>query len=122
MSIAIYYQARRANAITLPEKEAIAELRVKYAIEKQLQKYLEFGEGFNWESFAVYDRTPGDVIFEGATKLPDNSGDAVWHGVQHWCNLLTEIRKALPHASWSVTVEDHPIPWDEQLQRYEPSL
>ena len=122
MGISIYYQAKRANAMTESEKDAIDQLCAKYAIEERLKEYFESGKGLNWESFTVFRSTGGQVIFEGATKLPDNSGDAIWHGVQHWCNLLTEIRWALPHASWSVHVEDHPIAWDEQLQRYDPSL
>jgi len=122
MSMSIYYQAKRADPITESEKEAIARLRGKYAIEKQLQYYIQSGKGLNWESFAVYATTSGDVIFESATKLPDNNEDALWRGVHHWCNLLTEIRRTLPYASWSVSVEDQPIARDEQHQRYEPSV
>lgn len=44
------------------------------------------------------------VIFEGATKLPDNSENAVWDGLQHWCSLLSEIRRIIPDADWQVNV------------------
>jgi|SRR5579884_1905509 len=121
MSISIYYQAKRGSSITESEKHAIARLCVRYSIDTQQREYLESGKGLNWESFAVYEITRGDTIFEGATKLPDNTADAAWQGVRHWCNLLTKIRKVLPDASWSVSVEDHAITWDEQLQLYEPS-
>ena len=83
----IYYQARRANALTESERAAIARLRSKYGIEKQLETYLRTGMGLNWESFAVYDTRGGDVIFEGATKLPDSTEDACGKGSSAGANF-----------------------------------
>ena len=57
-----------------------------------------------------------DIVFEGATKLPDNSEDATWVGLQHSCQLLTDIRRNLPNVSWDVRVEDHVMVWDNERQ------
>ena len=89
-----------------------------------IENYLQTGDGYNWESFCIYDPndpTEPDVVFEGATKLPDNSEDAVWGGLQHWCAALTEIRRIIPDADWDVHVDDHEIQWDEAVGAFDPS-
>ena len=60
------------------------------------------------------------MIFEGATKLPDNSENAIWVGVQHWCSLLTAIRRILHNADWDVRVDDREIQWDDEVEEYNP--
>jgi hypothetical protein len=124
MSISIYYTAHRDQPLSTEERAAVDAFIAKYAIEDQLEEFFRTGEGFNWESFCVYDAadpTEPGVIFEGAMKLPDNSEDALWQGLQHWCNLLSEIRRAVPDAEWEVNVDDQDIPWNEETQLYEPS-
>jgi len=92
------------------------------SVDKKIEKYLQTGEGLNWESFGVYDKPSApDVIFEGATKLPDNTKDATWEGVWHWCWTLSYIRLVLHDASWRVGVENHKIKWDENERRFDPS-
>lgn len=124
MSVSIYYTARREQALTAAENKTLQQLIARYGIEDQLAERERTGEGYNWESFTVYDPSdptePG-VVFEGATKLPDNSEDAMWVGVQHWCALLTQLRRSLPGASWQVHVDDHDIAWDEELDEYDPT-
>jgi len=124
MSISIYYTARRKQPLSTAERLMIDSAVSKAGVEPQIEEYCATGHGLNWESFCVYDKrdsTEWDVIFEGATKLPDNSEDAAWVGLQHWCQLLTEIRRNLSEASWEVQVEDHPIVWDEDQRAYDPS-
>jgi hypothetical protein len=124
MSISIYYTARRSRPLSTEERAAVDQLTAKYAIEDQLEEFLRTGEGYNWESFCIYDAadpTEPGVVFEGATKLPDNSEDAFLNGLQHWCNLLSEIRRAVPDAAWEVNVDDHDIPWNELTQLYDPT-
>ena len=73
-------------------------------------------DGSRWPSFFVYDPadpTSPDVVFEGATELPAHSADAMWAALQHWCKLLTNVRRALADATWQVNVDDVDIPWDE---------
>jgi hypothetical protein len=57
-----------------------------------------------------------------ATKIPDNSEEAIWIGVQHWCEALSELRRAIADAEWRVHVDDHDIVWDEARQEYDPSI
>lgn len=122
MSISIYYEAKRATPLTPAEKEVVQNLVDKFSVDKLIEKYMETGEGHNWESFCVYEKpTQPDAIFEGATKLPDNSGKALEIGVKWWCLALTGIRRAVKDAKWDVRVEDHPIYWDERKQVYDPT-
>jgi len=110
--------------MTDAERQAVWVTLKRYSVEDQIRERERTGEGPNWESFCVYDRTDWtepDVIFEGATRLPDNSDVVCWVGLQHWCGALTDIRRFLPDAVWSVHVEDHEIAWDEQTQAFDPS-
>src|SRR4051812_34844377 len=124
MSISIYYSARRSTPLTDAERSRITRLEATYAVETQIDDYNRTGDGYNWESFCIYDPddpTEPDIIFEGATKLPDNSEHAVWDGLQHWCRALTEIRHVLAGANWDVHVDDHDIPWIDATNEYDPS-
>jgi hypothetical protein len=74
--------------------------------------------------FFIYDPaalTETGVILEGATKLPDNSYDALWELVQRWCELLSEVRSVVRGAEWRVHVDDVEIPWNEEAQAYDPT-
>ena len=124
MGVSIYYTATRDEPLTQSERTIVDSAIARYAVEDQIETYCETGRGLNWESFCVYD--PADayeasVVFEGATKLPDNTDDAIWTGIRHWCSLLTEIRIALPGATWAVSVDDHDIVWDDVALAYDPS-
>ena len=102
----------------------IEHLHASYSIRDQVERYGQTGQGRNGEDFCIYDGdnpTEPSIIFEGATKLPDNSEDALWELLQHWCRLLSEVRRAVPGAEWHVHVDDHDIPWDEEAQEYDPS-
>ncbi|GLQ47821.1 hypothetical protein GCM10007862_28720 [Dyella lipolytica] len=124
MSISIYYSAARGHPLTKAESSAIAALVDQYAINKQTAKRSWFRRPPNWEAFGIYDRAnPGqpNAIFEGSTRLPDNSQEAMWIGLQHWCRLLSEIRRSVAGASWSVHVDDHEIPWNSATSSYDPA-
>ena len=122
MSISIYYEAKRNAPLSAQENAAIAAVIKRYSVEDQIREYVRSGRGQNWESFHLYgSSSSADSIFSGATKLPDNSEEAIWIGVQHWCAALSEIRRILHGATWEVSVDDHPIRWDEQGRRYDPS-
>jgi hypothetical protein len=79
----------------------------------------------DWESFCVYpqdeDTEPG-VIFEGATKLPLTTEDEFWTAIQHWCRVLTLIRRALVGAEWRVHIDDQNVHWDAERQAFDPSI
>lgn len=122
MSVSVYYTAFRKADLSPEERRAVAAIKSKYSVNGRIEEYLKTGKGLNWESFIFYESplSPGAVL-EGATSLPDNSEDATWIGVQHWCNALSELRRQIPDATWHVHVEDHDIPWDDLRQEYDPS-
>jgi hypothetical protein len=124
MSLSIYYTAHRESPLRPMESRRIAEILSAFSVDHRIEERMRSGMGLNWESFCVYDPsnpTEVDIIFEGATRLPDNSENASWIGVQHWCNALTEIRRLLSDAEWYVAVEDHEVVWEPSSQRFDPS-
>jgi hypothetical protein len=125
VGVSIYYSAKRDRPLSAEEQARIQDIVDKYSVETQIDKYIASGEGPNWQSFCVYDSDPDDptepgVVFEGATGLPTNSDDAIRTGVEHWCMALSEIRRAVSDAEWSVHIEDCPIRWDHKRQQFAP--
>ncbi len=123
MSISIYYTAKRSNKLSNQEQETISCLISRYSKEfNQMTSQVCSEVGYNGESFCVYDSkasTEPDVIFEGATKLPDHSPEELWEAVQHWSALLSQIRRIIPDAEWYVHLDDHDLVWDEKLLEYD---
>lgn len=124
MSISIYYSADRDHALTPEEQRAIDACIAKYPPPAPKRRFFLF-KGEEWETFCVYDITPrtqASRIFQGATKLSGPGSAEIWEGVQHWCALLTEIRRVVPDAKWSVSVDDQQIVWDDEARMYRPEL
>ncbi len=78
-----------------------------------------------WETFCVYTLDDPDYklrdpnyIFYGATKLPLEVEEEFFTALQHWCSLLTEIRKSLRNVRWRVTLDGDLIAWDEEKETY----
>ena len=121
MSISIYYTVSRNHPLTEDEVSKVNSIMDSYSVDNKIEEYLKTGIGLNWESFCIYENDDENVLFDGATKLPNNSEDATWIGIQHWCEMLSKIRKILNNSSWDVRVEDHEIHWDENNKEYDPS-
>lgn len=122
MSTSIFYSAVRAHDLTETERQAVAAIKWKYSVNDQIEEYLRTGSGPNWSSFIFYDHDlSSGAIIEGTTELPDNSEEAIWIGLQHWCKALSELRRLIPDADWHVHVEDHNIDWDDTRQEYDPT-
>lgn len=128
MSVSIYYKADRRKALSAEELAAVAAIAEKYSVDSAIEALIATGSGLNWESFH-YVTNPEPVkmlravtVFQGATKLPDNSENATWEGVQHWCACLSELRRSIASATWRVAVEDHEIVWNSREQAYDPSV
>jgi len=122
VSVSIYYTARRSRSINDAEQVAIDALVSEYSADSRIERYLRTGMGLNWASFCIYQRLLGqmaDVVFDGATKLPDNSEDGLWEGVRHWSELLSRIRRVLRDAQWRVSVDDHELVWDDERGEYD---
>jgi hypothetical protein len=123
MGTAIYYTAKRNMPLSADEHARIRRVVDDYAVEDRINAYLATGKGPNWQSFFVYDPndpTEPEIIFEGATGLPNNSDEAIRMGVQHWCVALSEIRRVIPDAEWHVHIEDCAIRWDDKKQLFDP--
>jgi hypothetical protein len=122
LSIAIYYSVSRDTGLNELERAAIADVKEKFSVHRLIERYTEAGDGLNWEDLSFYypPLSPG-LIIEGATNLPDNTENALWLGVQHWCEALSEVRRQISGGVWSVHVDDHEICWDEARQAYDPT-
>ncbi|MEO3945838.1 hypothetical protein [Gorillibacterium sp. CAU 1737] len=121
MGVSLYYSAERPQPLTAEEQQTVTEWIQAYDLEKAKEDF-ETASSSEWEGFTVYELTdptqPG-VIFEGATRLPDDSPEAMWEGIQHWTALLARIRATLPGAEWHVHVDDHDLEWDEEAGEYD---
>ena len=122
MGISVYYTAVRSQPLSKLEKMAIQKVERDHDVSALIDVYEETGEGYSWESFTIYEETDEGVIFEGATKLPANSAEAVVAGLEHWLKALTQIRLTLTGATWKVQVEDDDVPWNEEVQAFDISL
>lgn len=123
MGVSIYYEARRERPLSDAERTAIDEI---VRLNDVVPRFNEAGQWLedNWEGFCIYERnehTEPGVMFEGATRLPLTTEDEFWAAIQHWCRVLTLIRRALADAKWSVHVDDADIAWNEQRNEYDPS-
>lgn len=119
--MSIQYSAARGRALTDVERRLLEEKLRQFSVDRQIEKYRTTGEGPNWDPFTLFDPPyrEAEIIIEGATRLPDNTQDAVVMGLQHWCDLLAELRKEIEGAQWRVMVDRRPIPWDEESGEYE---
>lgn len=112
MSVSLYYTARRARPLNEREHTDIGTSVEDYQTD-------EFGEPFCLYGNPSSMDGPGDVptVLAGATKLPsDNS--LGFDCLDHWADLLSELRAVLPDATWRVSVDDSELEWDEANQRY----
>lgn len=105
MSVSLYYTARRQQPLSGQERGACGEIVERYIAGYPL--------GELYESFCVYDAdelTEGDVIFEGATKLPLDEGEEHFAGVlDYWMDCLQEIIDCLAGAQWDIHIDDADI-------------
>ena len=124
MGVSIYYTANRKDPLSAAERSAIDAAIARHPLAALLDECGVPESEFNGEDFCVYpvdaDTEPG-VVFEGATKLPLCSEDALWAAVQHWCRLLSETRRVVTGAAWHVHIDDHDIPWVEESQAFDPA-
>jgi len=124
VGVSIYYTASRPEPLSPAERSAVEAVVARYPVDALIAECGVAEGEFNGEDFCLYpadDDTEPGVVFEGATKLPLCSEDAMWAAVQYWCRLLSEVRRALPGTDWRVHVDDHDIPWVEELRAFDPS-
>ena len=106
MSCSIYYTAERNTPLTDTEK-----ISVNNIIEKYNSEY-PFSE--KSEDFCIYDGvTENDVIFQGATKLPDSDIELSFEVAEYWLECLTEVTRLLRDCQWLVTLDDVGMVWND---------
>jgi hypothetical protein len=124
MGVSIYYTARRSKPLSPAERSVIESAVARYPLSQLLEECGVAESEFNGEDFCVYPAdaaTEPRVVFEGATKLPLCSEDAMWAAVQYWCRLLSEVRGELPNTTWRIHIDDHDITWAEERRVFDPS-
>lgn len=116
----LYYQAERDVPLTKEEHALVLKLIAKYSVDFEIEKFMNTGEGLNWETFSFYEETDSaNIILQGSTKLPDNVAGSAKKGFIHWSALLAEIRAIVPDAKWEVSVEERQVKWNSKLDKYE---
>lgn len=104
MSCSIYYTAERKTPLTDAERISVSNIVEKYNSEYPFDEKAE--------DFCVYDNLTENVIFEGATKLPDSDIELSFEIAEYWLECLTEITKLLHGCEWSVTLDDDSLVWN----------
>lgn len=104
MSCSIYYTAERNTPLTDAERISLSNIVKKYNSEYPFDEKAE--------DFCVYDSVPENVIFEGATKLPDSDIELSFEIAEYWLECLTEITKLLNGCEWTVTLDDDSLVWN----------
>ena len=119
MSVSLYYAARRSRALSDDERAAVARIVAEANLAPTLDAAAE-EQLAHWEGLSLRpDASRGDDLLVGASQLPSSPELAV-EVVEHLCAALSELRRALPGASWNVHIDDVDVPWNEELERFDP--
>jgi hypothetical protein len=124
VGVSIYYTATRPQPLSATERAAIDAAIARHPLATVLEACGLAEDEFDGEDFCVYPAdaaTEPGVVLDGATKLPLCSENTMWEAVQHWCRLLSEVRRAVPGAAWHVHIDDHDIPWIEEVREFDPA-
>ena len=106
MSFSLYYEARRSTNLSTKEAKICNEI-----VERYDSKYPFKGKV---EDFCVYAYTDNEVVFSGATKLP-NSLKKLTEASEYWMKCLTEITELLNDAEWNVRFDDVDLIFDKDI-------
>ncbi len=111
MSISIYYSFRHAKDL--------ANSGDLHAAQKA---WSDAFEGKPYEDWCWYTPTQQDGVwtYSGATKVP-NSPKKAWGAIQLAAQLLSKMRVTHIGTEWSVSVDDHELPWREDQRRFDPN-
>ncbi|MBO9568584.1 MAG: hypothetical protein J7503_07140 [Cellulomonas iranensis] len=102
MAVRLHYRATRPAPLT-PDEVAVARGLVA-----------AHNADYPFDADALDLTDPGDASLQGSTTLPQQDPFATFLGLAHWCRALTDVRRALPGTSWQVSVDDDPVPWDDE--------
>ncbi|MFD4636407.1 hypothetical protein ACFWN2_03765 [Lentzea sp. NPDC058436] len=113
MGVSLYYTARRATLLTDSEVMAVGQAvdtfnaNAPFSLEE--------------EGLYLYDRLDPGTVLDGSTKLPSADDRAV-PSLVHWLAAITVLRRAVPDADWTFTLDDYEIEWDDHAGYHLPGL
>ncbi|MFD7714571.1 hypothetical protein [Streptomyces sp. NPDC059814] len=105
MSVSLYYSARRAAPLTEVESSAIEGVVAAHSSS------LPYADEEGLYLYELPDDGSAERV-DGSTKMPSDF-DRLMPVVTHVLHSVTELRRVLPDAEWSVHMDDIDIPWDE---------
>ena len=102
MAVRLHYRATRPAPLTPDEVAGARGLVAAHNAD------------FPFDADALDLADPGDASLQGSTTLPQQDPFATFLGLAHWCRALTDVRRALPGTAGHVSVDDDPVPWDDE--------
>ena len=114
MSVSVYYSAKRADALTAAEIQAINALLEAFNANKgassceDMDFYAAVGEYGGYED---------GVLLQGALKPSRNLFNAR-KNMHHILASLSAMKRALPASVWDVSLDDLSAHWDEEQGFY----
>ncbi len=146
MSMSMYFTAERKTPLTDAERAEVDRLVARYPWERCVEPRLpmsaedlavlrsleeaepevlrgmgddedDLGEPFEFYPPGPADPDDPDIILDGSLRPPVGLRH-FFYAITYWCQLLAEVRAAVPGAHWVVSLDDSEIPWDETKQRY----
>ena len=109
MSVSVYYSAKRADALTAAEIQAINALLEAFNANKgansceDMDFYAVVGEYGGYED---------GVLLQGALKPSRNLFNAR-KNMRHILASLSAMRRALPDSEWDVSLDDLSAHWND---------
>jgi hypothetical protein len=123
MNPAIYCSARRPAPLSKSEHEAVNKILAKYSVDSRIKQFEETGQGIHWRPWSFLPEeefSSADTILEGSAELPCESDESLAAAIEHWCNVVSALRREIPKALWVVRIEDYEIKYDYRTDRYDP--
>lgn len=103
MSIVLSYRALRDEPLSADEAAAIDIVIARY------QSDFEYREAADAFTVNPSDPNASEVIFAGTVCLPAEDAESR----DYWMCCLTDIRRILEDADWTVSQGDTALDWDE---------
>jgi hypothetical protein len=103
MGVSLHWSASRGHALSSTEE---AQLRGLVAAHNASFAY-------DAQTLQIDPPQQDGPVLQGSTQLPSADPFATFLGLAHWCQALTDMRRALPDAVWEAHVDGEPVPWDD---------
>lgn len=119
MGVHIRYMAKRNSPLKEEEEQEIRDLIEEAGPapeeDEEQDEDEPMAEPFSVNQFDLpnYQASEKGEILYGNTKVTTDEQ------IDHWLDLLTDIRSVLPDAQWKVTLEGAEFPWNEGSGSYD---